>query len=199
MTLANRISFLRLFLIPVFVYLAAGYGRSVTAGQPVEWFRIAAVSVFIFAGISDAVDGYIARNWNQRTRLGSVIDPLADKGLMLAAIVTLSLTGWSAEHRFPLWFPILVIARDVLSAIGAWMIKHRHGRVLIKPHWTGKVTNVTQIVAIGWIMLRLEWLPPVVPTAVAAAFTVISGMAHLWDGAMQYIHGPHPEKVDAPA
>lgn len=197
MTLANRISILRLCLIPVFVVLAASYGQSVSAGHPVEWQRIAAISVFIFAGISDAVDGYIARNFNQRSRLGSIIDPLADKGLMLAAIITLSATGWSAIHRFPLWFPILVIARDVLSSIGAWMIHHRHGRVRVKPHWTGKVTNVAQIVAIGWIGFQLEWLPPVVPTAVAAFFTVVSGMMHLYDGAVQYIHGPHPEKVDS--
>ena len=112
---------------------------------------------------------------------------------MLAAIVTLSATGWSEQHRFPLWFPVLVILRDVLSTIGAWMIKHRHGRVRIHPHWTGKVCNVTQIVAIGWIMLRLEFLPPIIPTTIAAVFTVLSGMAHLWDGAQQYFHGPPPQ------
>lgn len=192
MTFANRITFFRILLIPVFVALAASYGRGVTAGTPLEWQRIAAVSVFILAGASDALDGWIARHFNQRSWIGSVLDPLADKCLMLAAIITLSATGWSAEHRFPLWFPVLVIMRDVLSTIGAWMIKNRHGRVRIQPHWTGKVCNVAQIVAIGWIMLRLEFLPPIIATGVAAVFTVISGMAHLWDGTMQYLHGPPP-------
>lgn len=190
MTLPNGISLFRLLLIPVFVVLAARYGRSVSEGLPLDWCRIAAVSVFLIAGVSDALDGWIARRFNMYSKLGSVLDPLADKALMLSAIITLSATGWSEQHRFPLWFPVLVILRDVLSSIGAFLIKQRHGTVRIRPHWTGKVTNLTQIVAIGWIMLRLEWLPPVVPTAVAAVFTVISGMAHLTDGYRQYRDGP---------
>lgn len=189
MTLANRVSLFRLFLIPVFVVLAAKYGMSVDKGTPQEWCRIAAVIVFLTASASDALDGWIARRFNQRSKLGSILDPLADKGLMLSAIVTLSVTGWSHEHRFPWWFPALVILRDVLSTIGALMIKHRHGSVRIRPHWTGKVATVTQIVAIGWIMLRLEFIPPIVPTTIAAAFTVISGMAHLADGIRQYVRG----------
>jgi len=193
MTLANRITLFRLFLIPVFVVLATVYGNSVDAQAPQEWYRVAAVSVFLIASASDALDGWIARRFNQKSKLGSVLDPLADKGLMLSAIITLSATGWSEQHRFPVWFPILVIMRDVLSTIGAFMIKQRHGRVRIRPHWTGKVTTAAQMVAIGWIMLGLEWLPPLVPTAIAAAFTVISGMAHLTDGIRQYIHGPPPE------
>jgi cardiolipin synthase len=189
MTLANRITLFRLFLIPVFVVLAARYGMGVDAGAPEEWCRVAAVAVFLIASASDALDGWIARRFNQRSKLGSILDPLADKGLMLSAIVTLSATGWSHEHRFPLWFPVLVILRDVLSTIGALMIKQHNGSVRIRPHWTGKVATVTQMVAIGWIMLRLEFIPPIVPTTIAAAFTVISGMFHLYDGTRQYFYG----------
>ena len=192
MTLANRITIFRLLLIPVFVHFAGRYGQSVTDGAPVEPLRIAAVSIFLIAGVSDFLDGWIARRYNQRTRLGSLLDPLADKGLMLAAILTLSVTGWSAQHRFPMWFPVLVILRDVLSSIGAWLIHNKHGRVCIRPHWTGKVCNVTQIIALGWVMLRLEFIAPIVATTVAAVFTVVSGAFHLWDGAVQYIRGPHP-------
>ena len=189
MTLANRVTLFRIVLIPVFIYLAARYGVGVDAGNPEEWCRIAAVVVFLIASASDALDGWIARRFNQRSKLGSVLDPLADKGLMFSAIITLSVTGWSHAHRFPWWFPVLVILRDVLSTIGALMIKHKNGKVRIRPHWTGKVATVTQIVAIGWIMLRLEFIPPIVPTAIAAVFTVISGMAHLIDGTRQYLYG----------
>ena len=192
MTFANRITFFRFALIPVFVALAIIYGNSVDRRSPLEWCRIAAISVFLMASASDALDGWIARRFNQKSKLGSMLDPLADKLLMLSAIIALSVTGWSEQHRFPVWFPVLVIMRDVLSSIGAWLIKRRHGTVRIRPHWTGKVTNFTQIVAIGWIMLRLEFLPPVVPTAIAAAFTVASGMVHLRDGTRQYVHGPPP-------
>lgn len=192
MTLANRITLFRILLIPVFVVLAARYGLSVDAGKPDEWCRVAAVTVFLIASATDALDGWIARRFNQRSKLGSILDPLADKGLMFSAIITLSVTGWSHAHRFPWWFPVLVILRDVLSTIGALMIKHRHGSVRIRPHWTGKVATVTQIVAIGWVMLGLEFIHPIVPTAIAAAFTVISGMMHLYDGTRQYRHGTPP-------
>jgi cardiolipin synthase len=193
MTLPNCISIFRLLLIPVFVYYAGRYGQSVSDGNPEPGLRVTAVFVFLVAAISDLVDGWIARRWNQRSRLGSVLDPLADKGLMLSAIVTLTVTGWSEQHRFPTWFPVLVILRDVLSALGAWAIHLRHGRVRVRPHWTGKVCNVTQIIAIAWVMLGLEFIPPIVTTTVAAVFTVISGAFHLWDGTVQFIKGPHPE------
>jgi cardiolipin synthase (CMP-forming) len=193
MTLPNYITIFRLLLIPVFVYFAGSYGRSVSDGAPQDWLRITAVWLFLVAAISDFADGWIARHWNQKSRLGSVLDPLADKGLMLSAIVTLTVTGWSEQHRFPTWFPVLVILRDVLSALGAWAIQLRHGRVRVRPHWTGKVCNAAQIVAIAWVMLRLEFIPPMVATVVAAVFTVVSGAFHLWDGAVQFVKGPHPE------
>ncbi len=193
MTLANRITIFRLLLIPVFVHFAARYGQSVSDGSPVESLRITAVCLFLTAGLTDLLDGWIARRFNQRSRLGSVLDPLADKGLMLAAILTLTATGWSEQHRFPLWFPVLVLMRDVLSALGAWAIQKKHGRVRIRPHWTGKVCNGAQIVAIGWVMLQLEFVPPIVATAVAAAFTVASGMFHLADGWRQFVNGPPEE------
>jgi cardiolipin synthase len=194
MTLANRITIFRLLLIPVFVHFAGRYGQSVSDGAPVESLRITAVCVFLMAALTDLLDGWIARQFNQRTKLGSVLDPLADKGLMLAAILTLSVTGWSEQHRFPYWFPVLVILRDVLSSLGAWAIHKKHGRVRIRPHWTGKVCNGAQIIAIGWVMLRLEFAPPIVATTVAAVFTVVSGMFHLFDGAKQFLYGPPGER-----
>lgn len=193
MTLPNYISIFRLLLIPVFVHYAGRYGQSVADGAPVEWLRVMAVTVFIVAAVSDFADGYIARRWNLRSKLGSVLDPVADKGLMFSAIITLTVTGWSEKHQFPVWFPVLAILRDVLSALGAWAIHLKHGRVRVRPHWTGKVCNCAQIVAIAWVMLRLEFIDPIVATTVAAVFTVVSGAFHLWDGAVQFVKGPHPE------
>ena len=192
-TLPNIISVFRLALIPVFVYFAGRYGQSVQDGAPVDGLRLTAVGVFLVAAISDFADGWIARHYNLRSRLGSVLDPLADKGLMFSALITLTVTGWSDVHRFPVWFPVLAILRDVLSTLGAWAIHHRHGRVCVRPHWTGKVCNGAQIVAIAWVMLKLQFVDPIVTTTIAAVFTVVSGMFHLWDGIQQYIHGPHPD------
>ena len=198
MTIPNWISLVRLLLIPVFAWYAVRYGNSVSAGAPEDWLRGMAVGVFLFAACTDGIDGYIARHYNLRSRLGSVLDPLADKGLMFTAFITLSVSGWSQIHRLPWLFPFLAILRDVLSAIGAWMIHHRHGRVRVKPHWTGKVANVAQIVAVAWVMLKLEFIHPTVPIGIAMVFTVISGWMHLYDGALQYLHGPPPQPMHDP-
>lgn len=188
MNLANWITISRILLIPVFVGLALYYGRSAAAGVPVEGYRLAAVAVFLVASVSDWVDGWVARRFNQQTRLGSMLDPVADKGLVLAALITLS-TSWSADHRFPLWFPILVISKDVLSFGGAWLIHFCVGRVIIRPHWTGKVSTVTLMVALAWAMLRLDWLPALVPVVVASIFVVASGIAYIVDCAVQIREG----------
>src|SRR5256886_13487588 len=82
-------------MIPVFVALAIYYGESVRRGAPLEWQRFAAIIVFLLAAASDGLDGYVARRYNQRSRLGVILDPIADKGLLLSGIITLSITNWS--------------------------------------------------------------------------------------------------------
>src|SRR5256886_12832902 len=82
-------------MIPVFVALAIYYGESVRRGDPLEWQRFAAIIVFLLAAASDGLDGYVARRYNQRSRLGVILDPIADKGLLLSGIITLSITNWS--------------------------------------------------------------------------------------------------------
>ena len=86
MTTANKITIGRILLIPVFVLLAIYYGESVRSGQPDDRLRWAAVIVFVVAAGSDALDGYIARRFQQRSRLGVILDPLADKALLVAAL-----------------------------------------------------------------------------------------------------------------
>lgn len=194
MNLANWITISRILLIPVFVGLAMYYGKSVESGQPVENYRYAAAAVFLVAAVSDFVDGWVARNLNQQTQLGSRLDPIADKGLVLAALITLSVTGWSQEHSFPLWFPILVVSKDVLSFGGACLIQYCVGKVIIRPHWTGKVSTVALMVAIAWVMLHIDWLPAIVPVGVAAVFVVASGGAYIRDCHVQIRDGKHPER-----
>src|SRR5499427_10961456 len=108
MTTANKITVVRIVMIPAFVTMAIYYGASIQRGQPLEWQRFAAIAIFILAALSDGVDGYVARRYNQRSTLGIILDPIADKGLLLSGIITLSLTNWSNVEpyygRFPIWF-----------------------------------------------------------------------------------------------
>lgn len=161
MTLANKITITRILLIPVFVLMAIYYGESVQDGEPLEWQRWCAVGIFVLAAASDGVDGYIARKYNQKTRLGVVLDPIADKGLLLSAIITLSIAHWG--YRFPAWFPVLVIARDCFIVSGALLLRFLNGRVEVRPSWTGKCATAFQMVAIALVMTGIDfpiWLLP---------------------------------------
>ena len=192
MTTANQISIFRILLVPVFIGFAVYYGDSVAQGHPDLRYRYAATFVFALAALSDALDGYIARHYNQKTRLGAILDPLADKLLMLSAIITLSVTAW--PQRFPLWFPLIIISKDVISIAGAFIIDHIAGHCRIKAHWTGKVTTVSQIVALLWVMLDIRLLPAMWSAAVAAFFSVLSGGINLADGIRQLQSSGHTSK-----
>ena len=102
MTLASKITIARILLVPVFAVLAVAYGRSVDAGNPDDSLRWWALAVFVTASATDGVDGWIARRFNQRSKFGAFIDPIADKSLLLTGVVTLSLVDWgSPGWRLP--------------------------------------------------------------------------------------------------
>ena len=139
-------------MIPAFVTMAIYYGESIKRGAPLEWQRYAAITIFILAAVSDGLDGYVARRYNQRSTLGVYLDPIADKGLLLSGIITLSISNWSESApeygRFPAWFPVLVISRDVVILVGTMILYLLNGKVHVKPKWTGKVATVLQMIAI---------------------------------------------------
>ena len=189
MTTANKITIARLLLIPVFVLLAVYYGESVREGNPQPSLWLSAILVFIAASVSDGLDGYVARRYNQRSKLGAILDPIADKGLLLAALITLTFSDWG--YHFPLWFPVLVIARDVVIVAGSFGLHYINGEVQVRPSWIGKVTTFFQMVAIGWVMLQLRFIPPLVPVAIAGFFTFVSGAGYVRDGIRQLGHSGH--------
>ncbi len=139
MTWANRITLFRILLIPVFAGALLYYAQSDRHGMPDERLRYLAFALFLTAAVSDGIDGYLARHWNQRTQLGAFLDPLADKLLALTALLSLSLIGFRTLPTFPLWFPLLVISRDVLLAGGALTFHLLHHPFVVRHHWTGKV------------------------------------------------------------
>ena len=189
MTTANKITIVRILMIPLFVALAIYYGQSIQSGEPLEWLRFAAIVVFLVAAASDGLDGYVARRYNQRSSLGVILDPIADKGLLLSGIITLSISNWSEVDpdygRFPAWFPVLVITRDAVILVGAIVLHVLNGKVHIKPSWTGKVATVLQMCAIGWVMLQIHFIPLPFVVILAGLFTFASGVVYVLDGVRQ--------------
>ena len=183
MTFASKITLSPLLLVPVFAVLAIYYGHSVAAKAPLEWLRWSALAVFVTAAASDGLDGWIARRFNQRSHFGAIIDPIADKSLLLTAIITLTAVDWGPDNwHLPLWFTALVIVRDCIILGGINVLHFTGHRVHIAPQWSGKVCTVAQMVAIGWIMLKMVPFSPIYPCILAAACTVWSGVDYVRQG-----------------
>lgn len=183
MTLASKITIARICLVPVYAILAIAYGHSVANGAPIEPLRGWALGVFIAAASSDGIDGWIARRFDQCSEFGAFIDPIADKALLLTGVLTLSFVDWGAPGwRLPLWFTAIVVLRDCIILGGIKILYRHHRSVKIIPHWTGKACTVTQMFALGWVMLRFTEISPVYPCALAGIFTIASGIAYIRQG-----------------
>jgi CDP-diacylglycerol--glycerol-3-phosphate 3-phosphatidyltransferase len=188
MTLANQITIARILLIPVFVLFCVYYGQGVESGEPQEWQRWAAITAFLAASVSDGLDGWVARHWNQRSRLGTILDPIADKGLLLTAIITLSLSKWT--YGFPLWFPVLVIARDAVILLGCGILSHLDQKFEVRVSWVGKTATVAQMTTLAWVMLQLPH--SLVSVYIAGFFTLASGAVYVSRGICQLRLHDHP-------
>lgn len=141
LTLANQLTLMRLALVPAFVILVL-YGR-------MGW----ALAAFVTAGITDGLDGLIARWTNSRTALGAFLDPMADKLLLVSAFVVLSLPGIGLVNRIPVWLTVLVISRDVAIVATVAIVSLTLGPRTFPPSVYGKVATALYIVTIAVVLL----------------------------------------------
>lgn len=142
MTLANQLTILRMCLVPVLVILLA-YGYY-------GW----ALAVFIMAGITDALDGLFARIRHERTELGTMLDPLADKLLVTSSLIVLALPSPSLTVRIPAWIAILSISRDVGILLAVLVFNLIIARRAFPPSLLGKATTAIHLVLIVWVIGR---------------------------------------------
>ena len=140
-TLANQLTLMRLALVPAFVILVL-YGR-------MGW----ALAAFVTAGITDGLDGLIARWTNKRTALGAFLDPMADKLLLVSAFVVLSLPGIGLVNRIPVWLTVLVISRDVAIVATVAIVSLTLGPRTFPPSIYGKIATALYIVTITVVLL----------------------------------------------
>ena len=185
MTTANKITIMRILLVPFFVVQMLYYFEG-----GLEWDRGLALASFGLAAVSDGIDGYIARHCNQRSELGSILDPLADKLLLVSGIVLLSLHREQYLSRLPLWLVTTVISRDVLLVLGAVIIHYVGGHVTVRPHFTGKIATVLQMTCVVWGLFKFNagWLQAW--AAGATVCTAVSGVIYIWAGVRQLSASP---------
>jgi len=191
MTTANKVTIARILLIPFFVVEILYY---VKTGQ--ELHRLLAIISFGVASVFDGVDGYIARHYNQRSELGAILDPLADKLLLVSGIVVLSFDHAPRLLTMPLWLTGTIIGRDIVLLAGMIVIQMTVGKVKVRPRILGKIATVLQMVVVLWVLLK--WNEKAIRFwAVAAALcTGVSGLLYVWDGSRQL--SAHPTSSPAP-
>ncbi len=193
MTTANKVTIVRILMIPLFIVQLLYYYKT---GN--EWHRFLGLLCFAVAAILDGVDGYIARRYNQRSELGAILDPLADKLLLISGIVIVSLHSPPNLRiiPIPLWVTATILSRDALLLIGMVVIQMICGKATARPRITGKVATVLQMIMVLWTLLRWDarWLPWW--TTSAAILTGMSGVMYVWDGMRQLSASPKslPEK-----
>jgi cardiolipin synthase (CMP-forming) len=177
-TLPNLLTVFRMALIPVFVSLLF-YQKFLLA-----------LGIFIVAGITDGLDGLLARRFHQQSPLGRILDPIADKMMLVTSFVVLSMRGVYPipipKHLpIPFWVTITVISRDVFILVGAAAINMVTGFRAFQPSLPGKVSTVVQIVAVATVMLAAQihvgtgyYLPTVY--ASVFALTLLSGVHYIF-------------------
>ena len=175
LTFANKITVCRILAIPFFISTVLYYSPEK------EYLRFVALGIFLFAVISDFIDGYVARAWHQKTKAGAILDPLADKLLLISAFVTLYIMGGSfGPIHFPMWLVVAAISRDVMLLLGAMIIQLIKGDLNLNPTVWGKATAVFQMASIFGMLLH--WgISPII-WDVTFALTIISGIDYIREG-----------------
>ena len=180
LTAANQLTLLRMLLIPAFVILVL-YGH-------LGW----ALTVFVTAGVTDGLDGVIARR-TQRTTLGAWLDPMADKLLLVTTFVVLSLPNLELANRLPVWLTVCIISRDVVIILTVAVVNLAIGRRTFRPSIFGKIATATYIATAVAAMLfnYLGYHSAIVDVGiwVSLAITIISSLHYIWH-ARRIIDGP---------
>ncbi len=175
LTPANQLTLLRMFLIPAFVILVV-YGH-------LGW----ALIVFVTAGITDALDGLIARRSGQKSSLGAWLDPMADKLLLVTTFVVLTLPGLGLANRLPIWLTVLIIFRDVGIVLTVAIVNLAIGPRTFKPSMLGKIATATYIVtAVAAMLFNYLGYHSVVFDFfvwVSLVVTLASGLHYIWHAA----------------
>lgn len=178
LTVPNLLTVFRMVLIPVFVTLLF-YRR----------FSLA-LTVFILAGLTDGLDGLLARRFGQQSQLGTVLDPIADKLMLVTAFIVLSMRSvfpqpLPSHLPVPFWVTVTVISRDVFIIVGAAAINMMTGFRGFRPSWLGKLNTTIQIGGIAAIMFAASvprYTGYYLPTVYAAVFAlaVLSGLHYIF-------------------
>ena len=171
LNLPNALALLRVLMAPMMFFFLVDRNSSLLAGIHPSWLDYFAVLLFVLASVTDFFDGFIARSWNQMTKLGAILDPLADKMLVLAAFL-----GLMYIDRASPWAILLILVREFFIT-GLRVLMASEGRS-VKASFIGKTKTVTQMFAIGFLMM--DWHYGTLLLWLAVVITLYSGAEYVY-------------------
>ena len=186
MTLANKLTLVRFLCIPILV-IALLRQREIDPEFRAPWIWTAFFA-FVAAGVTDFLDGYLARKRGEVSRLGAFLDPLADKALSITTALLLALDPTGGFVHIPSWFLGLLLVREAIVVCGSIVLHLMGGLYAPRPHWTGKAASGLTMAVLAWILAfrrgtTLSNLAPVL-IWIDAGLIVVSGFRYLWMGLM---------------
>ena len=171
----NTLSMVRIALIPVFIYVYY---------LPFDWSHIAATVLFAFAGITDWFDGYLARKLGQQSHLGAILDPLADK--LMVVVVLILLVADNPQNNWLLFSTVIIITREIfIATLREWMAEQGEGSK-VAVSFAGKLKTTLQMVALGFLIFKHDmmglpiYLIGIILLVIAAFLTLISMINYIY-------------------
>jgi CDP-diacylglycerol--glycerol-3-phosphate 3-phosphatidyltransferase len=175
LTLANKVTIGRILVVPLLIATLLYY----SSGR--DYLRWVSLTFFLIAVISDVIDGYIARRYYQKTKAGAILDPLADKLLLVSAFTCLYIVGENFPlFHFPVWFVVIMISRDAILLLGALIIQLTTGRFDLEANIYGKITAFVQTLCL--IGMLVQWTISQYLWPAAVVLTIISGLLYIREG-----------------
>ena len=169
LNIPNTLTIARIVIIPVFI-------TSIIYNK-----YLYALILFVIAALTDLLDGLFARLTNQKTALGTFLDPLADKFLLVSSFIVFSVNAW-----IPKWFTVIVISRDLIVVIGCFLLYMITNTLKVEPVFLGKAAIALQLFILAYVLLNINMvtLPPVPDSffILSAAITAISGLQYIYKG-----------------
>lgn len=194
-TLASKITLVRIAFVPVFIAMLIYYRSGLATGAPVDTFRLVALVIFILVASTDALDGYIARKRNETSDFGRMLDPVADKLLVVSSLFLLTHPGLpQLDPQLPLWFTLLLISRDVFLLGASLVLIAYAGKMKVTPSRFGKVATLLTLTTIACVLAKVGDVALLVLTIAAGLCTAVSWLQYARDGLTQLYHAMEGKK-----
>jgi phosphatidylglycerophosphate synthase len=176
------VTLLRVVLIPVFLWLALEAQELARGQAAAEAYRLAALATLLVMGLSDVVDGWIARHYDLASQLGAVVDAVADKLVQVTLVAFFTFSVGPAFRSLPLWFLLVIFGRDLVLLVGVLVLRARYGPLDVVHRWHGRAASLLVHIVLFWAALRL-------PAQLMTWLMIATGALALYSATTYALHG----------